>query len=274
MEVQLGALTHTNNGGRLFMITLTVRHGPQHTLAQLLDVERSALRSIRQSARWRHAKRNGLVGDVLALEVTHGLDRPGGSWHPHFHMLLFIENGSELDVDDFAWIETAWANRVEKRLGTRPNSHGYHAKELDASAAEYVAKVADETARADLKSGSRNVWHIIDAFEAGETWAVRAWHEYVVAMKGKSSVRWSRGLRDRLGLGADKTDEELAAEEVDGAVLESGDQRSLTRMMRSTFRGVPTAVAKLELWEARLRNPPGHVTNAEAAESPPALEPV
>lgn len=287
-DIETVAPMHVASGGRLVMMTLTVRHGPQHPLALLMDVETDSYRSLQRDARWTSMRRHQLVGQIRSWEITHGLSKPGGSWHPHFHILLFIKPGEFAHippvgdkanhagwVHELGWIEDAWAERIENRLGARPDSHGFHVMELDASAAPYVSKLADETARADLKTGSRSTSHIIDALGDGETWAVRAWNEYATATKGKRAIQWSRGLRAHFGLDVELTDEEIAATDQDGTLIERRDPRWLRRMMHAGYGETPRLVAYLEGIEARFRHHELGVTNQcgrvdDVASPPPA----
>jgi hypothetical protein len=292
-EIRTAAPRWVASGGRLVMMTLTVRHGPEHPLGLLMDVEADAYRSLQRDARWADLKGHWrtrdkvrtfhagpLAGQIRSWEITHGKADVGGSWHPHFHVLLFIRPGAFGHIPavgedgnraawalELGWIGDGWANRIEARLGARPDSHGFHVQELDASAADYVSKVADETARSDLKSGSRSIWHIIDAMEAGETWAVRAWREYVEATKNRRAIQWSRGLRDVFGLGVEQTDEALAAEEVEGSqVVETFDPRRWYRLMRCAYGEIPPALVLIEAWERRLQ------TSTEVADPPPIAQ--
>jgi hypothetical protein len=94
-------------------------------------------------------------------------------------------------------------------------------------AALYVAKtddgrsVGNEMARGDLKSareGSRTPFEILDDFRwTGDLEDLALWNEYEEATKGNQRITWSKGLRKLLlGDEEEKTDEELAEEEVGG----------------------------------------------------------
>ena len=50
------------------------------------------------------------------------------------------------------------------------------------------------------------------------TWAGR-WREYLAAFAGVAQLGWSPGLRRRLGLGAERSDAEVAAEQAEDGVL-------------------------------------------------------
>ena len=69
--------------------------------------------------------------------------------------------------------------------------------------------------------GARGVWSTVPAWRIAETFAATGevdlldrWHEYERASKGRRQVTWSRGLRDLLELEPEKSDEQVAAEEV------------------------------------------------------------
>jgi hypothetical protein len=49
----------------------------------------------------------------------------------------------------------------------------------------------------------------------GDRWALCGWDEYSIATKGVHKLRWSRGLRKRLGLGQELTDDEAADDTVE-----------------------------------------------------------
>ena len=52
--------------------------------------------------------------------------------------------------------------------------------------------------------------------EQGDADALDLWHEWEAASKGRRQLVWSRGLRELLALGVEKTDEELAEEAAGG----------------------------------------------------------
>jgi hypothetical protein len=250
MEVSLAAIAHSSAGGGLAMLTLTVRHERRHDLGELVAGLRASFRTLQQHRQWRPL-RGRLVGTITSMEVTVG---PNG-WHPHLHVLLFLDGDDDQVLGELAeWTPAAWRSIVGGKLDVAPDlAHGVHVMRLDATAAAYVAKIADETTRADLKDDARSPWALLDAMADGEAEGIARWNEYVVAMKGKRAIRWSPGLRDRFGI-ADRTDEDLAAEQVDGVLL---DVVPLTvwRTWASTINadGLVEAVARLEAYEAPLR---------------------
>ena len=80
--------------------------------------------------------------------------------------------------------------------------------------------------RGDLKTGrtgSRTPFQILaDYYQTGDTRDRDLWREYGRVTRGLAAVRWSRGLRAvMLGPATEpeRTDEELAAEDVNGNLL-------------------------------------------------------
>lgn len=277
LELRELATAHAATGGTVGMITLTVRHGPEHELAELMDVEGDAWRSIQQDDRWRGltdevAEIAGvqLVGFVRSWEVTQGFtaDPKTGSWHPHFHvLLLWADDGDHtVDVD---WIRQAWAQRIENRLGARPDSHGFDYRVIRAEDAEYVSKISDEITRVDLKGGSRSVWALVEHAAEGQVLSVFRWLDYCRATKGRSSVRTSRGLRARYGLDEAKTDAELAADDRDGTVIGTIAKDDWPAMMRCEWGSVPRIVAVLEHIEADEADNAHNVGCVDPREGPP-----
>ena len=71
--------------------------------------------------------------------------------------------------------------------------------------------------------------------------------EYGAAMKGKRQLRWSPGLRNYLGLGAEATDEELAqAQDEDGGNFAQLTRRQLGRIIWKGKRGEVLEVASTQ----------------------------
>ena len=226
-------------GGGFLFVTQTLRHRGADGLADLLDILARAQREgLGQSRWWRSVREEfGLVGYVRSLEITVG----GNGWHPHHHTLWFTDRPMSAEQAQALAEELRdkWAAVVTARGGRVPNEHGVDVKAVSATEVEglpwYLAKeqvkagaldekqagsLAAEVARGDWKAGypdgSATPFELLDM--DGRR-AAKLWDEYVVATRGKSSVRWSRGLRARLGLDEEaKTDAELVEEaEAQGA---------------------------------------------------------
>ncbi len=252
LEVELAAVRHVAEGGTLAMLTLTVRHDRSQSLLELVEAVRSSWRKVQRHRRWAKL-RPELVGTITALEVTHG---PNG-WHPHLHLLLFLRPGADGLVDELEqWMPATWMATVGTMLEAAPDlEHGVHVMKLGATSARYVAKIADETTRADLKGDATSPFSLLDGVGDGDVEGVARWLEYSTTMKGRRAIVWSNGLRAELLPDVeDLTDEELAAQELDGQVLEELEARTWWQLaMTRTASGVVRAVDHLEQWEGRLR---------------------
>jgi hypothetical protein len=266
LEVELAAVRHVDQGGTLAMLTLTLRHDRGQSLLELVEALRSSWRKVQRHRRWAKLRLE-LVGTVTALEVTHG---PNG-WHPHLHLLLFLRPGAHGLVDDLEqWLPATWKGTVGSVLEAAPDlEHGVHVMQLGATSAKYVAKIADETTRADLKGDATSPFALLDGVGDGDVEAVARWIEYSRTMKGRRAIVWSNGLREQLLPDVeDLTDEELAAQEVEGQVLEHLEGRTWWQLaMTRTAAGVVRAVDHLEQWERRLRaENPGSTRSVEPLE--------
>lgn len=218
VELETACASHVASGGGLAMLTLTLRHDASMSL---FDVLGALLRSYRNS---RHRKafkaiRSLTVGVVRALEITWGEN----GWHPHLHLLLFMESPDEREKleSTLADFVTDWRFVVGRDLGVMPSVQ--RAVDLtwfgsdSAAAAGYVSKVAKEITQADSKSG-RDPFALLDVEGIARDRAVATFMEYADTMRGVQSISWSKGLRNLLNLGSNKTDEQLVED------LDVGDE--------------------------------------------------
>ncbi|WP_298814700.1 hypothetical protein [uncultured Chloroflexus sp.] len=158
-----------------------------------------------------------VTGVVRSLEITHGAH----GWHPHLHNLTLLPYRRRVSYRDLwrdLWIDALRLCGADGLAGV-----AYHERiaTTPADAAEYIAKslslrVSLEAASAVSKRGrrgSRNQWQIL-ADSCGDRASRDAalWYEYVAAVRGRSSLQYSRGLRSRLTA---LSDGEVAAAETD-----------------------------------------------------------
>ena len=202
------------------LVTCTARHHKGQALSALLDAESTTWSYVTGSRRYRRwAKEHGLIGFIKTLEITVGEN----GWHPHFHMIpLFDRMLSEEEIDEYEqMVSELWARGLVKNGLEAPNEHGVDVKPIGAdwqrAAADYVTKYvlgfADEVSNPDAKTakmGNRTPWQLLDT---GDVEDVEKWQEYGTATKGKRRVYMTPGLRDKLGMGKSKTDEEIIEEE-------------------------------------------------------------
>jgi hypothetical protein len=192
-------------------------------------------------------------GTIKAVEVTIG----DNGWHPHIHLLLFIEPGADpKEVERLVGkLFVPWRDLLAASLGAKPSeAHGLDWRWMDASAAAYVAKIGFEVTHADSKSG-RDVFQLLEDAVQGEAVSFFRCIEFFDVMKGRHSLDWSPGLRSRLGLGAEKSDEELAQADEGGEFSEFVDAAVWNRALVATDEnGVPVVITILQNIEENWRN--------------------
>jgi hypothetical protein len=216
-------------GGSVWMCSGTVRHKAWQRLAKVFEGLTGAFRKLAGCRAYRRERDSyGLLGNVKAVEVTRGEN----GWHPHLHILVFFENTP--DPATLAKVMGRWAGSWGKwtaEMGVPASQeHGLDWRPVTSAqeAAQYVAKDQDgkswvgfEMARSDLKTGREGgvtPFELLDYIRrTGDADALELWHEYENATHGKKAITWSHGLRKRLlDDPAEKSDQELAEEEVDG----------------------------------------------------------
>ncbi|MCD7101731.1 protein rep [Pseudoclavibacter sp. 13-3] len=245
-------------GGAFLFATFTLRHRLDDSLEQNLDALTQAFRSLIMGAPWkRFAARHGIRHQIKAVEVTRGEN----GWHPHLHVLWFVERALS-DVqrrEARAWLSARWRRFVVKHGGRLPSDergvdlrdvqHGnvvslYLAKLQEHDRARSF-KIGNEMARLDLKKGrldSLTPFELLDfdgLDEDEREERARLWVEWVETTRGRRALTWSRGLKAAAGI-EDVDDQELADDE-------PGDEVDVTSVAirRRDWKRVQNDPAKL-----------------------------
>lgn len=251
LEVVEGSAAWVASGGTLAMLTLTVRHHAWMGLADVLGAVTGSWRKLRQRKEFR-AFRALIDGTVKALEVKIGEN----GWHVHIHVLVFVLPG--VGFDSVAALVAAlfdpWEELTRCVLGVGPTrAHGIDFRPMDAEASGYVSKIGFEVASADTKGG-RDFFGLLSDARSGEVEAFSRCLEFLDTMRGRHSLDWSPGLRKRLGLTAEKSDEELAQEDQGGELVERLDRAVWNAALwRRDENGVPLVAEILRAAEERVR---------------------
>jgi len=209
-----------DRGFLVSLVTVTTDHHANESLADVLQGLTASWSACSQGY-GRTAFKAALgdaVGNVRALETTHG----DSGWHPHLHVLLI----HRAPVDADAVFERY--RNVSARFGRTPNRGGFDVVPVSPynddvkRLSSYVSgrkasrwNAATETAGGALKQSEhgRTLGDLLDAFiEDGDADAAELYAEYLDATKGVSVWRTSSGLRAKLGLEVEKTDEEIMEE--------------------------------------------------------------
>lgn len=224
--------------------TLTLRHGVNDTLESLVSGMAEAWRWLTSHKAFKALKSlHGYVGYMRSMEVTHGQH----GWHPHYHLILISERPF---APDRLRLSSLWCNAVARQGLPEPDLfHGYDIRD-GSEAGTYLNKFADDTKldssspeRVLTRKGDAVTWDAADemtkyhskkgrsgsltpfdflrvlrmSWITGQTDDVPRfkglWQEYALAMRGRSRVQWSRGLRALVGL--DQIDDQEALERLE-----------------------------------------------------------
>ena len=224
---------HLAAGGGVLHCVVTMPHRNSERLADLWAILSECWGHVTSGGGWRKLKDDhAVVGYVRAAEVTHSW---GSGWHPHCHVLLFVDRPmSPIENSDMfyalrAAIRHRWCKRMKDEHGrTVSEEFGISVEPVKPDEAsgsgQYLTKVGLELAMGNAKigrdEGHRTPFAIAhDAAETGDKADIDLLREWVVASHGKHSITWSRGLREMYGLEPEQTDNDIASKEVGGETV-------------------------------------------------------
>lgn len=174
----------------------------------------------------------GRIGYVRASEINYG----DNGWHPHFHpIILWVGSRESFQrwLDD---VVTEWIVGVEKFGGEALRNGGQQLRALEPGESfkrldKYVTKgtyaLALEAVWSQSKTGRKSAgtksrdwstqphWTLLARIAVGKGDAadIEKWWHLEESVHGHRMIAWSRTLRRLAGLGAERTEEEIAAEE-------------------------------------------------------------
>lgn len=232
-EIIAAMSAHKAAGGTVTMLTLTCPHQRTDNLADLLAKQAKALNSFWNDRQVKAVSKSmGIIGQIRALEVTHGRLSPSNNgWHPHYHVLQF--GGLGVDYAPLEWLQMVDAEEllyqrwaaccVRAGLGEPSRAHGL---KLDdgSKAAKYVSKwgLEDEMTKGHTKKAlhGETPFDFLRSYLADNTdkQAGALFREFAETFKGKRQLHWSKGLKKRYAIG-ELSDEELSAQMEDEARL-------------------------------------------------------
>lgn len=267
-ELRQAVASHQSGGGSVLLATFTLPHQACDSPTGLLD--RLLAAYLRLWSGRDRVRLPGLVGTVRALEVTHGAN----GWHPHLHVLFFVEAAAATVVPGGATGRPVGGSITLDACGLLGELHGRWQRLLPgvhpvhgvtvqdgSAAADYVSKwgkeprwtIAEELTKANVKASrtaaGRAPFALLADFAGGDTLAGQLFRRYVEAFKGRSQLHWSRGLRARLALGAEKSDQVLAATvDATDELLGSFTDTDWALIARREVRGPILEAARLDGW--------------------------
>lgn len=213
-ELSLAMRQIKTMGLHVALVTATIPHGMGDELKVLFKQMSSAWSGM-------HAGRNrtvlgadiGRVGTIRSLEITYGAN----GFHPHFHALVIHDGSTSLQEIERRY-KARWEIQCERAgLGKPSKIHGITVQD-GSTASDYVAKWGIESEMTHShsktgKAGSLTPWDLsrisMEGGEDAERYAT-VFQIYAKATKGRRQLHWSAGLRNKLGLNEEKSDEEIA----------------------------------------------------------------
>lgn len=242
------------------LITFTFQHNKSMSCASSVQGVLAAYRRLKSGKGYQSLKDEyGLVGSVRALEVTYG-EKNG--WHPHIHeLMLFNRPMTDAMLHGLSKdLKSRWRSVLSKEGLDASLKHGVDVDyrndgDMSAAVLEYVSKFGHApketgwTITHELtKSGSKksggdghfSMLELLEKYGNGDVLAGRLWREYAMTMKGRNQLVWSRGLRDLLGLGVEKTDGELVDDEKETdaeRILAALDPDQWKAVLKADLRG-------------------------------------
>src|SRR5215470_8647766 len=263
-ELEPAIASHIAQGGAVYLETYTVSHTRFDKLVDLLHAFLKARERMRQGEYAQKRKQAfRIIGTISVLEVTWS---KLNAWHPHKHELVFTANATS-DMRAYeAQARTAW-ERAAARCGLAMDAHGYQLDRTYGAVADYIAKfgreplkppwgIEAEMTKGHLKQGRGPVEHLapfglLAHIYQGEEDLAPLFQAYARWFKGHKQLSWSKGLRKRLlGNEQEKTDEEIANEQQEDAVLLGRLTRAQWRVvLANDARGKLLEVARSGDWE-------------------------
>jgi hypothetical protein len=243
-----------SRGGKILMVTFTFPHHFGQRL-HLLYKKFSAARRKQffNSKTWRNWKKSiGFHHSIEALEVNEGEN----GWHIHLHFMIFYMLGSDTKEPLASDLLPAWQSAcIAEGLG-RPNEHGLVISDAE-EAGSYISKwgMELELTKSCIKrgrDGNRTPWDLLrDFMETGNVRSGELFKEYANVFKGKEQLHCSRRLRKDLGLGSEKTDQQLVEENIQRAErLGSFRWDEWQLILKHCAEGWVLEIAKYGGWEA------------------------
>lgn len=218
-ELKKGTDAWKKQGGEIFLLTLTNSHSASHRLSDLISAQKKALKRFFEGRK--AVELFSLLGrkfQIRSFEVTYGKN----GWHPHFHILLFLDGSFDHSFNIRDELAKHWINCC-KKSGLPAPSMEYGLDLRDGKYAEkYVSKwgIEHELTKGHVKKGRAGGFTPFDLlrFSLNEDSIIfydkspsKLFQEFAISFKGARQLVWSRGLKAFLGI-EEKSDEELAEE--------------------------------------------------------------
>lgn len=244
-EAFTSALTQDHN---IELLTFTFPHSINQSLKDNLKKLSSARQDFWRSGIVKRFRLSGYIGRIDSFEITYGKN----GWHPHIHAVVFSKGSATAKSNNYLllrqWVSCLFKHGLANALDMKGIERSLDIRD-GSKAGEYICKfgsdgeskltkdgsksvhwdIADETTKAHIKSGRNGSVTPFDMLRISSSTTDnneqltyrKLFREYAVCMKGKSQIRWSKGLRDFYNVGEQLTDQEIVELREERAVLKA-----------------------------------------------------
>lgn len=213
---------HNANKGHIALLTLTFRHKKNDRLKDTLKNFTSATSKFRSGKRYQKIRDNmDIIGTIRVFEITYGKN----GFHPHIHIAIFYKNKVDLNLIKNDMFDL-WQKACKKFGLSTLKNYGLDLEDGE-KANDYLSKhgtwgLDRELSKSHIKEAKQDSYTPFDFLRwyliTEDKKYLRLFKEYAEALKGKTQLYWSRGLKIHFNIG-DKTDEELSKEKLEDADL-------------------------------------------------------
>ena len=246
---------HMSENGEVLLLTLTNPHHLGDVLEDVLDGQKKALVYFNGGKSAAKIKGDiGCIGQVRALEVTHGRKRKlNNGWHPHYHILLFVGHVEDMDYLKQRFYKQ-WANACEKAGLKIPSlDHGITLED-GSKAAKYASKwgIESELTKGHTKKAKdgETPFDFLRAFfrDSKDKQSAILFKEFAETFKGKRQLHWSAGLKEHFKID-DISDEAIAESQDELAdLLGIIELEEWQVILNADMRGELLEIARREGW--------------------------
>jgi hypothetical protein len=245
LELERAIAQHTARGGEVLLLTLTNPHYLCDKLIDVLEGQKKALSYFNGDRASRELfKSIGYIGSVRALEVTHGrLRQINNGWHPHYHILLFVQSGLNLPaLENALWFR--WVMACSKAMPDCRLPDQKHGTKLSngTEAAAYASKwgLESEMTKGHIKKSNNGEtpFDMLRAYAFNkDKQAADLFFEFAEVFKGKRQLFWSHGLKAQFDLEEVSDDELTEQQDDDAAILGTIELDDWLLILKADVRG-------------------------------------
>lgn len=202
-ELSRGVTWWRAQGGRVWLVTLTIRHRRGDAIERFRGGMFGAWSSMLATREWQAFRRDHALrlddGSVVRVGYARAFEATAGEhgYHPHFHALVSTSYETT-EADVYRAVCEGWRRAVARMLpGHEPTAKGLDVRECDDEmGAAYVAKMGFEVSaalkEATTSKTSRTMMGLLRAANEGDADAGRTWRRFARATKGVRVLEWSR----------------------------------------------------------------------------------